>query len=77
MEGQLVYVKVEPRTIFTFARGLSYIAPSVSFTHVNFKFVHTEKSRDSGNQPLIFCTKKAWVHGRERTQLDAILDLLS
>ena len=58
MEGQLVYVKVEPRTIFTFARGLSYIAPSVSFTHVNFKFVRTEKLRDSGNEPLIFVRKR-------------------
>ena len=58
MEGQHVYVKVEPRTIFTFARGLSYIVPSVSFTHVNFKFVRTEKLRDSGNQPLIFVRKR-------------------
>ena len=58
MEGQLVYVKVEPRTIFAFARGLSYIAPSFSFTLANFTFVRTEKLRDSGNQPLIFVRKR-------------------
>ena len=39
-----VKVKVEPRSTFTFARGLSYIA-SNSFTRVR-----TEKLHDSGNQ---------------------------
>ena len=42
-----VNVKVEPRSTFTFTRGLSYIA---SFTRVNFRSVRTEKLRDSGNQ---------------------------
>ena len=46
-----VYVKVEPRSTFTFTRGLSYIT-SISFTHVNFTCVRTEKIRDGGNQPL-------------------------
>ena len=58
MEGRHVNVKVEPRTTFTFARGLSYIASSVSFTHVNFTCLRTEKLRDSGNQPLIFVRKR-------------------
>ena len=44
-----VNVKVEPRSTFTFTRGLSYIASS-SFTRVNFRCVRTEKLRDSGNQ---------------------------
>ena len=43
-------VKVEPRSTFTFTRNLSYIA-SISFTHVNFTYLLTEKLRDSGNQP--------------------------
>ena len=45
-----INVKVEPRSTFTFTRGLSYIA-SISFTRVNFTCVRTEKLRDSGNQP--------------------------
>ena len=46
-----VNVKVEPRSTFTFTRGLSYIA-SISFTRVNFTCVNrTEKLRDNGNQP--------------------------
>ena len=44
-----VNLKVEPRSTFTFTRGLSYIASS-SFTRVNFRCVRTEKLRDSGNQ---------------------------
>ena len=43
-------VKVEPRLTFTCTHGLSYNA-SISFTHVNFTSVRTEKIRDSGNQP--------------------------
>ena len=50
-----VYVKVEPRSNFTFTCGLSYIA-SISFTHVHFTYIRTEKLRDSGNQPL--CIKE-------------------
>ena len=45
-----INVKVEPRSTFTFTRGLSYIA-SISFTRVNFTCVRTEKLRDGGNQP--------------------------
>ena len=48
----LVNVKVEPRSTFTFTRGLSYMI-SFSFTRVNFTCVHTEKIRDNGKQPLI------------------------
>ena len=44
------YVKIEPRSTFTFTRGLSYIA-YISFTHVNFTYFLTEKLRNSGNQP--------------------------
>ena len=44
------YVKLEPRSTFTFTRGLSYIA-YISFTHVNFTYFLTEKLRNSGNQP--------------------------
>ena len=58
MEAQHVYVNGEPRTTSTFARGVSYIAASVSFTLANFTFVRTEKLRDSGNQPLIFVRKR-------------------
>ena len=47
---KLIFVKVEPRSTFTFTRGLLYIA-SISFTGVNFTCVRTEKMRDSGNQP--------------------------
>ena len=43
-------VKFEPRSTFTFTHNLSDIA-SISFTHVNFACVLTEKLRDSGNQP--------------------------
>ena len=43
-----VNVKVKPHSTFTFTRGLSYIV-SISVTRV-----HTEKLRDSGNQPEIF-----------------------
>ena len=43
-------VQVEPRSTFTFTRNLSYIT-SISFTHVNFACVLTEKLRDSGNHP--------------------------
>ena len=46
-----VNVKVEPRSTFTFTRGLSYIASS-SFTLVNLSCVRTEKLRDSRNQHL-------------------------
>ena len=52
MEGHGYTFKVEPRSTITFTRGLSYIA-SISFTHVNFTCVRTEKFRDSGNQPLV------------------------
>ena len=45
-----VNVKVGPRSTFTCTHGLSYNA-SISFTHVNFTPVRTEKVRDSGNQP--------------------------
>ena len=44
------YVKLEPRSTFTFTRGLSYIA-YISFTYVNFTYFLTEKLRNSGNQP--------------------------
>lgn len=64
MEGQHVYVNAEPRTTSTFARGVSYIAASVSFTLANFTFVRTEKLQDSGNQPLIFVRKRC-VDARE------------
>ena len=37
-----VNVKVKPRSTFTFTGGLSDIA-SISFTHVNFTCVRTEK----------------------------------
>ena len=47
-----VNVKVEPRSTFTFARGLSYIA-SISFTRVNLTSVSTEKVRDNRNQPFV------------------------
>ena len=48
-----VNIKVKPPSAFTFTSGLSvsYIA-TISFTHVNFTRVLTEKLRDSGNQPL-------------------------
>ena len=46
MEGQKV--RGEPRSTFTFTRGLLYIV-STSFTRVR-----TEKLRGSGNQPLLF-----------------------
>ena len=42
-------VKVEPRSTFTFTRGLLYIASS-SFTRDNFRCVRTEKLCYSGNQ---------------------------
>ena len=45
-----VNVKVEPRSTFTLSRGVSYIA-YISFTHVIFMCVRTEKLRHSGNQP--------------------------
>ena len=45
-----VNVKVEPRSIFTLTRGVSYIA-YIQFTHVIFMCVRTEKLRHSGNQP--------------------------
>ena len=41
-ERSRVNVKVEPRSTFTFTGGLSYIA-SISFMHVNFTCVRTEK----------------------------------
>ena len=44
-------VKVERVSTFTFTRGLSYIA-SISFMHVKFTGVRTEKLRYSANQPL-------------------------
>ena len=47
-----VSVKVERGLTFTFTRGLSYIA-SISFIHVKFTCVRTEKLRDSANQPLL------------------------
>ena len=47
-----VNVKVEPRSTFTFARGLSYIA-SISFTRVNLTSVSTQKVRDNRNQPFV------------------------
>ena len=47
-----VSVKVERGLTFTFTRGLSYIA-SISFMHVKFTCVRTEKLRDSANQPLL------------------------
>ena len=52
MEGHGYTFKVEPRSTITFTRVLAYIASS-SFTHVTFTCVRTEKSRDSGNQPLV------------------------
>ena len=47
-----VSVKVERGLTFTFTRGLSNIA-SISFTHVKFTCVRTEKLRDSAHQPLL------------------------
>lgn len=44
-----VNIKVKPPSAFTFTSNLSYIA-TISFTHVDFTRVHTEKLRDSGNQ---------------------------
>ena len=76
MEGQHVYVNAEPRTTSTFAR----------FIHCRLCFIYARKFyvRSHGKiarqwkSTLDLCTKKAWVHGRERTQLeDAILDLLN
>ena len=55
-----VRVKVERGLTFTFTRGLSYIA-SISFMHVKFTCVRTEKLRDSANQPLL-------SRGRRKTQ---------
>ena len=53
MHGWLrVSVKVERGLTFTFTRGLSCIA-SISFMHVKFTCVLTEKLRDSVNQPLL------------------------
>ena len=46
-----VNVKVEPRSTFTFTRGLSYTA-SILFTSVNFTCVPKEKLRYSGNPTL-------------------------
>ena len=46
-----VNVKVEPRSTFMFTRGLSYIA-SISFTHVNFTCVRTEKLGNKINPKL-------------------------
>ena len=45
-----VNAKVEPRSTFTFTRGLSYIT-SILFTRVKFTCVRTRKLRDSGNPP--------------------------
>lgn len=39
--GSRVDVKVEPRSFFTFARGLSYIARSVLFKRVGFACLPT------------------------------------
>ena len=47
-----VSVKVEGGLTSTFTRGVSYIA-SISFMHVKFTCVRTEKLRDSANQPLL------------------------
>ena len=47
-----VNVKVDPRSTFTFTRGLSCIA-CISFTQVNFTCGRKEKLRDNGNQPLL------------------------
>ena len=44
-------MKVERGLTLTFTRGLSCIA-SISFIHVTFTCVRTEKLRDSVNQPL-------------------------
>ena len=38
MKGRTVHVKVEPRSTFTFKRGLSCIS-SITFTHVKFTCV--------------------------------------
>ena len=58
--------KVEPCSTFTFTNGFSYIA-SVSFTHVNFSCVRTEKLRNSGNQPRLIFTrvKNLRAHARK------------
>ena len=45
-----VSVKGELGSTFTLTHGLSYIA-SISFTHVNFTCIRTEKLRDSGDKP--------------------------
>ena len=41
--AKLIFVKVEPRSTFTFTRSLLYIA-SISFTGVNFTCVRSEKN---------------------------------
>lgn len=46
-------VKVEPRSAFTFTRGLSHITSISLITCVNFACFRTEKLGDSGNQPLL------------------------
>ena len=45
-------VKVERGSTFRLTRGVSYIA-SISFTHINFTCIRTEKLRDSGNKPQV------------------------
>ena len=50
-ERPQVNAKVEPRSTFTFTRGLSYIA-SILFTRVNFTCLRTEKLRYIGNKTL-------------------------
>ena len=46
-----VNAKVEPRSTFTFTRGLSYIASNL-FTRVNFTCLRMEKLRYIGNKTL-------------------------
>ena len=48
-ERPKVNAKVEPRSTFTFTRGLSYIA-SILFTRVNFTRLRSEKLRHIGKK---------------------------
>ena len=60
-----VSVKVERGLTFTFTRGLSYIA-SISFMHVKFTCVRTEKLRDSANQPLLSRARRKTQYNTKR-----------
>ena len=56
-----VNVKVEPRSTFTFTRGLSYIA-SISFTRVKFTCVRTKKITRQWKSTLSQMTISSYRH---------------